>query len=87
MFSLALLAVALFLGLTLSTAVREAMYGYYLRNYTNPRIAARLAAYAARTVAGVFALVFYVCLVIAICGFIYAGVLVVAYGMELFGVF
>lgn len=84
MFSLALIAVALFLGLTLSTAVRESMYGYYLQYYTDPRLPRRLTAYAARAVAALFNTLFYVCLVIAICAFIYAGVLVVAYGLELF---
>lgn len=84
MFSLALIAVVLFLGLTLSTAVRESMYGYYLQYYTDPRLARRLTAHTARVVAALFNMLFYICLVVAICAFIYAGVLVVAYGLELF---
>lgn len=84
MFSLALLAVALFLGLTLSTAIRESMYGTYLQYYTDSRLTRRLIAYAARGVAALFNMIFYVCMVVAICAFIYAGVLVVAYGLEFF---
>ncbi|MCA0199696.1 MAG: hypothetical protein LCH56_02515 [Proteobacteria bacterium] len=80
----AMLAAGLFVGFTVSTAVRESAYGYYLRHYTASGLGRRMTAHVARGVAFVFAALFYLCIGIAFCVLIAAAFMFIGYAHELF---
>ena len=83
MFSLAMLGVVLFLGLSVSSAVRESLYGAYLRHYDAPSLGRRIVAQCARAASWLFNALFYFCIALGICGLIYATVLFGAYVIEM----
>ncbi|MDP1554764.1 MAG: hypothetical protein Q8L84_04820 [Hyphomonas sp.] len=83
MFSLAMLGVVLFLGLSVSGAARENLYGTYLRHYDAPTRGRRIVAQSARTASWLFSALFYLCIALGICGLIYAGILFGVYVIEL----
>ena len=84
MFSLAMLGVVLVLGLSVSSAVRDTLYGTYLRHYDAPTRGRRILAQSARTVSWFFSALFYLCIALGICGLIYATILFGAYIVEMF---
>ncbi len=63
----AMLAAGLFVGFTVSTAVREGAYGYYLRHYQSSRRTRRITAQLARGLAFLCAAFFYLCIAVAFC--------------------
>lgn len=83
MFSLAMLGVVLFLGLSVSSAARESLYGAYLRHYDAPTRGRRIVAQSARTVSWLFNAIFYLCIALGICGLTYATILFGAYIIEM----
>jgi hypothetical protein len=80
----AMLAAGLFIGFTVTTAVRESAYAYYLRHYTAPGRARRIAAQIARVVAFLFAGLFYLCIAVAFCVLIALAFSFLGYAYELF---
>lgn len=84
MFSLAMLGVVLFLGLSVSSAIGESLYGYYLRHFDAAGRGRRIAAQTARAVSWIFSAVFYICIAAGVCGLIYAAILFGAYVIEMF---
>jgi hypothetical protein len=80
----AMLAAGLFIGFTLSTAVRESAYGYYLRHYTASNFGRRLTAYVARAVALIFAVLFYLCIVVGLCVLLALVFMFIGYAYDLF---
>lgn len=83
MFSLAMLGVVLFLALSLSSAIRESLYGYYLRHFDAAGRGRRMAAQSARAVSWIFNAIFYLCIAAGICGLIYATFLFGVYVIEM----
>lgn len=75
MFSLAMLSVALFLGIAATSSARDAANSIYFRYFDKPGTFAALAAGAARGAAVLFAGLFYFCVGVGILGLIYAAVL------------
>lgn len=84
MFSLAMLAVLLFLGVALASSARDEANKVYFRNFEKPGTLARIAAGAARVAAFLFAGLFYLCVGVGVLGLIYATVLFGAYSYEMF---
>lgn len=84
MLTFAMLAAGLFIGFTVSTAVRENCYGYYLRYYTDPRGLRRAMAQVARAISVLAAGVFYLCIAVGVCVLIALALMSVGAGYELF---
>ncbi len=83
MLTFAMLAAGLFMGFTVSTAVRESAYGYYLRYYAAAGLGRRMTAYVARGVAFVFGVLFYLCIGVGVCVLIALAFMFVGYAYEL----
>lgn len=79
----AMLAAGLFVGFSLSTAVRESAYGYYLRHYTAPNLGRRIAAQTARVISVLFAGLFYLCIAVAFCVLVAVALSFVGYAYDL----
>ena len=84
MFSLAMLAVALFLGVALTSSARDAANSVYFRNREKPGAPARVAAVAARAAAFFFAGLFYACMAVGVLGLTYTVVLFATFTYEAF---
>jgi len=84
MFSLAMLAVALFLGVALTSSARDWANQVYFRNFRKAGRAAAISAGLARGAAFMFAALFYLCIAAGLLGLIYATVLFGAYTYEAF---
>lgn len=80
----AMLAAGLFIGFTVSAAVRENAYGYYLRHYAAPALPRRIAAQFARVVAFIFAAIFYLCIAVAFCVLVALAFTFIGYAYDLF---
>ncbi len=85
MFSLAMLAVVLFLGIALTCSLRDASNRVYFSNFEKGGMAAAITAGAARATALLLAGLFYLCIAAAVCGLIYSVVLLGAHALSMFG--
>ncbi|MCC6915239.1 MAG: hypothetical protein IT566_16190 [Rhodospirillaceae bacterium] len=79
----AMLAAGLFIGFTVSTAVRESAYGYYLRYSTAAGLGRRVTAYGARGIAFIFAAIFYLCIGVGVCVLIALAFMFMGYAYDL----
>lgn len=77
-----MVAAGLFVGFTLSTAVCESAYGFYLRHYDAASRGRRIAAQIARLVSWLFAGLFYLCIAVAFCILVAAAFTFMGYGYD-----